>query len=216
MSTTDVEMLGESTPITKTVDLKLEAVVIPVSNVERSKAFYANLGWRLDADFSFDNGFRVVQFTPPGSGTSIQFGANISTAPPGSAQGLYLVVSDIESAREELAARGAQISEVFHPSTPGGQFEPASRDTSHRGEGGAPRELRIVRDPPRPRRQHLATPRDHDAAARPHRRQRDVVRVDRRPRRRDATRIGRPRRARGSDRQGRRELARLVRGLHGR
>ena len=75
MSTTDVEMLGEGTPITKTVDLKLEAVVIPVSNVERSKAFYANLGWRLDADFSFDNGFRVVQFTPPGSGTSIQFGA---------------------------------------------------------------------------------------------------------------------------------------------
>ncbi len=73
MSTTDVEMLGESTPITKTVDLKLEGVVIPVSNVERSKAFYANLSWRLDADF--DNGFRVVQFTPLGSGTSIQFGA---------------------------------------------------------------------------------------------------------------------------------------------
>ena len=126
MSTTDVEMLGESTPITKTVDLKLEAVVIPVSDVERSKAFYAGLGWRLDADFSFDNGFRVVQFTPPGSGASIQFGTNISTAAPGSAQGLYLVVSDIEAAREELAARGAQISEVFHPSAPGGQFEPAS------------------------------------------------------------------------------------------
>ncbi len=99
MSTTDVEMLGEGTPITGTVDLKLEAVVIAVSDVERSKAFYASLGWRLDADFSFDNGFRVVQFTPPGSGASIQFGANISTGPPGSAQGLYLVVSDVESAR---------------------------------------------------------------------------------------------------------------------
>jgi len=108
-----------------TADLKLEAVVIPVSDVDRAKRFYESLGWRLDADFAFDNGFRVVQFTPPGSGCSIQFGTNITSATPGSAQGLYLIVSDIEAAREELAARGAEISEVFHPGTPGAQFQPA-------------------------------------------------------------------------------------------
>ena len=104
------------------VDLKLEAVVIPVSDVDRAKAFYAQLGWRLDADFAFDNGFRVVQFTPPGSGCSVQFGANITSAAPGSAQGLYLIVSDIETARGGLAAGGVDVSEVFHPGTPGAQF----------------------------------------------------------------------------------------------
>ncbi len=129
MTITSVETHGDSETIVNHVDQKLEAVVIPVTDVDRSKAFYASLGWRLDADFSFDNGFRVVQFTPPGSGASVQFGTNISTAAPGSAQGLYLVVSDIESAREGLAARGAQVSEVFYPTAPGGQFEPASRDT---------------------------------------------------------------------------------------
>src|ERR1700684_4212038 len=84
------------------VDMKLEVVVIPVSDVDRAKGFYGSLGWRLDADFRFDNGFRIVQFTPPGSGCSIQFGAKITPAGPGSAQGLYLVVSDIEAARAEL------------------------------------------------------------------------------------------------------------------
>src|SRR6185369_12768887 len=79
-------------------DLKLEVVVIPVADVERAKAFYSGLGWRLDADFAFDNGFRVVQFTPPGSPCSIQFGTNVTSATPGAAQGLYLVVSDIEAA----------------------------------------------------------------------------------------------------------------------
>ena len=112
-----------------TADLKLEAVVIPVSDVDRAKGFYGGLGWRLDADFSFDNGFRVVQFTPPGSGCSVQFGENISTAEPGSAQGLYLIASDVEAAREELASREVEISEVFHPGTPGAQFRPA-------GDGG--------------------------------------------------------------------------------
>ena len=107
-----------------TVDLKLEVVVIPVSDVDRAKEFYGSLGWRLDADFSFDNGFRVVQFTPPGSGCSIQFGTRITSAAPGSAQGLYLIVSDIEAAREALVARGAEVSEVFHAGTPGAQFEP--------------------------------------------------------------------------------------------
>jgi predicted enzyme related to lactoylglutathione lyase len=113
-----------STTEGRTVDLKMEAVVIPVSDVERAKAFYGGLGWRLDADFAFDNGFRVVQFTPPGSPCSVQFGANITSAAPGSAQGLYLVVSDIEAARGDLAARGAEVSEVFHPETPGAQFQP--------------------------------------------------------------------------------------------
>jgi len=108
----------------KNVDLKLEVVVIPVSDVDRAKEFYGNLGWRLDADFSFDNGFRVVQFTPPGSGCSVQFGTNITSAAPGSAQGLYLIVSDIAAARDELVARGVEVSEVFHPEAPGAQFQP--------------------------------------------------------------------------------------------
>jgi catechol 2,3-dioxygenase-like lactoylglutathione lyase family enzyme len=96
------------------VDLKLEVVVIPVSDVDRSKEFYGRLGWRLDADFPFENGFRVVQFTPPGSSGSFQFGAKMTSAAPGSAQGLYLIVSDIEAARNELVAHGAEVSEVFH------------------------------------------------------------------------------------------------------
>lgn len=119
-----------------TVDLKLEVVIIPVSDVDRSKRFYSSLGWRLDADFAFDNGFRVVQFTPPGSGCSIQFGTKITSAPPGSAQDLYLVVADIEAARDELAARGAEISEVFHPVAPGAQFKPLG--ASGRVNGSAP------------------------------------------------------------------------------
>src|SRR5579863_1561322 len=105
-------------------DLKLEVVVIPVSDVHRSKDFYQRLGWRLDADFPFDNGFRVVQFTPPGSGCSVQFGTKMTSAAPGSARGLYLIVSDIQAARAELAARGANVSEVFHAGIPGAQFQP--------------------------------------------------------------------------------------------
>jgi catechol 2,3-dioxygenase-like lactoylglutathione lyase family enzyme len=105
-----------------TQDLLLEAVVIPVADVDRAKDFYAGLGWRLDADFAFDNGFRVVQLTPPGSPCSVQFGSRITSAEPGTAEGLYLVVSDIEAARTELASRGAEVSEVFHPESPGAQF----------------------------------------------------------------------------------------------
>src|SRR5262252_5664908 len=108
------------------VDLRLEVVVLPVSDVDRAKRFYEKLGWRLDADFAFDNGFRVVQFTPPGSACSIQFGAQLTSAAPGSAQSNYLIVSDIAAARAELAARGAAISEVFHPTIPGAQFQPAA------------------------------------------------------------------------------------------
>jgi len=103
-------------------NLLLEAVVIPVADVDRAKAFYVGLGWRLDADFPFGNGFRVVQLTPPGSPCSVQFGTDITTAEPGSAEGLYLVVTDIEAARDQLLARGAQVSEVFHPDSPGAQF----------------------------------------------------------------------------------------------
>jgi catechol 2,3-dioxygenase-like lactoylglutathione lyase family enzyme len=105
------------------IDMKLEAVIIPVSDVDRAREFYGSLGWRLDADFRFDNGFRVVQYTPPGSGAAIQFGSKITTAKAGSADGLYLVVSDIEAARNELAARDVEVSEVFHPGTPGAQFQ---------------------------------------------------------------------------------------------
>src|SRR5580692_3875717 len=107
------------------VDLKFEAVVIPVSDVDRAKEFYKKLGWRLDADFKFDNGFRVVQFTPPGSGCSMQFGTKITSAAPGSMQGTYLIVSDIGAARKELVARGVEVSDVFHAVTPGAQFQPA-------------------------------------------------------------------------------------------
>jgi catechol 2,3-dioxygenase-like lactoylglutathione lyase family enzyme len=118
------------------VDLKLEVVVIPVADVDRAKEFYGALGWRLDADFPFDNGFRVVQYTPPGSGCSLQFGSQMTSAEPGSAQGLYLIVSDIAAARAELVAHGADVSEVFHAGTPGAQFQ--RDDTSGRVDGPAP------------------------------------------------------------------------------
>jgi catechol 2,3-dioxygenase-like lactoylglutathione lyase family enzyme len=122
-------------PSTTMVDLKLEVVVIPVSDVNRAKRFYAGLGWREDADFAFDNGFRVVQFTPPGSACSIQFGTDMTTAAPGSAQNLYLIVSDIQAAHDELAALAAKPSIVFHPETPGAQFH--SNGTGSHAEGPA-------------------------------------------------------------------------------
>ena len=101
------------------VNLKLEVVVIPVADVDRAKRFYGGLGWRLDADFAIGDGFRVVQFTPPGSPCSIHFGTGITSAVPGSVRGLYLVVSDIEAARAELVDRGVDVSEVFHRAGPG-------------------------------------------------------------------------------------------------
>ncbi len=99
---------------TGTGDMKLEVVVIPVSDVDRAKSFYSDLSWRLDADFAAGDDWRVIQFTPPGSGCSVIFGKNVTAAAPGSAQGLYLIVSDIEAARDELLGRGVEISEVFH------------------------------------------------------------------------------------------------------
>ena len=97
-----------------TVDMKFEIVVLPVSDVDRAKEFYAKLGWRLDADYAHENDFRVIQFTPPGSGCSVIFGKNVTAAAPGSSQGLYLIVSDIEAVRAELLRRGVEVSEVFH------------------------------------------------------------------------------------------------------
>jgi catechol 2,3-dioxygenase-like lactoylglutathione lyase family enzyme len=96
------------------VDMKFEIVVIPVSDVSRAKEFYSKLGWRLDADYDNGTDFRIIQFTPPGSGCSVIFGKNVTPAAPGSAQGLYLIVSDIQAARKNLLDRGVQISEVFH------------------------------------------------------------------------------------------------------
>jgi catechol 2,3-dioxygenase-like lactoylglutathione lyase family enzyme len=101
------------------LDMKFEVVVIPVSDVDRAKRFYANLGWRLDADFASGDDFRVIQFTPPGSGASIIFGKNVTKAAPGSAQGLYLAVPDVAAARKELLERGVKVSEIFHA---GGAF----------------------------------------------------------------------------------------------
>jgi catechol 2,3-dioxygenase-like lactoylglutathione lyase family enzyme len=111
----------------ETIDLKLEVVVVPVSNVDRAKAFYAGLGWRLDADFADDQGFRIVQLTPPGSPCSIQFGSKVTSAPPGSATNMYLVVPDVQTARDAIAALGVAVSEVFHERTVGDRFDPDAR-----------------------------------------------------------------------------------------
>jgi catechol 2,3-dioxygenase-like lactoylglutathione lyase family enzyme len=109
-----------------TVDMKLEVVVIPVSDVDRAKRFYGDLGWRLDIDYTAGDDFRVIQFTPPGSGCSIIFGKNVTTAAPGSAKGLHLIVSDIQAARDEVLRRGIEISEPFHDA--GGIFHHASAE----------------------------------------------------------------------------------------
>ena len=125
MSTT--QMTSEqttNTPLAATIDLKLEVVVLPVSDVDRAKRFYQSLGWRLDADFPGAENWRVVQFTPPGSPCSIHFGRGVTTAAPGSFKNLYLVVSDIEAARAELIGRGVEVSEAFHFAGFGGQPVP--------------------------------------------------------------------------------------------
>ena len=123
--------LEPNVPAAAAVDLRLEVVVIPVSDVERAKRFYGGLGWRLDADFVVGDTFRVVQFTPPGSPSSVHFGKGVTSAEPGSAQGLFLVVSDIEAARAELAGRGADVSEIFHRAGPG-QPAVSGRDPERR------------------------------------------------------------------------------------
>jgi catechol 2,3-dioxygenase-like lactoylglutathione lyase family enzyme len=110
----------------KTVDMKLEVVVVPVSDVDRAKQFYSGLGWRLDVDIAKSDQFRVVHFTPPGSHCSILFGKGVTTAAPGSLQGLHLIVSDVVAARDALAARGVDVSEVFHDA--GGLFHHAGEE----------------------------------------------------------------------------------------
>jgi len=197
------------------VDLKLEVVVIPVSDVDGAKKFYGNLGWRLDADFPFDNGFRVVQFTPPGSGCSVQFGTNITSAAPGSAHGLYLIVSDIEAAREELVSRGVAVSEVFHPGTPGAQFQPEAAGGRVRGpapDHGTYRSFATFSDPDG---NGWLLQEVYDPAPRAHRSCRDGVRLGERSGDRASACGGSPRRAREAHRRGRRELARLVRRVYG-
>ena len=119
------------------VDEKLEVIVIPVSDVNHAKEFYGSLGWRLDADRAVGDDFRIVQLTPPGSECSIQFGTGVTSAAPGSVQDLYLVVSDIEAARAELAARGVEVSEVFHEGAPGARFHDDGADS--RVSGPAPK-----------------------------------------------------------------------------
>jgi catechol 2,3-dioxygenase-like lactoylglutathione lyase family enzyme len=113
----------DSAPGDAVVDMRLEVVVIPVSDVDRAKGFYGQLGWRLDADVAPDDEVRLVQFTSPGSGCSIQFGRSLTSAAPGSAQGLYLIVSDVGAARAELVSHGAEVSEVFHERAPGARFQ---------------------------------------------------------------------------------------------
>src|SRR3954462_9719582 len=98
----------------RTPDMKLGGIVIPVSDVDHAKQFYGGLGWRLDADFASGDHWRAIQFTPPGSGASVIFGKNLTPAAPGSAQGLYLIVSDIQAARQELLRRDVKVSETFH------------------------------------------------------------------------------------------------------
>jgi uncharacterized protein GlcG (DUF336 family)/catechol 2,3-dioxygenase-like lactoylglutathione lyase family enzyme len=110
-------------PVTRKTDMKLEVVVIPVADADRAKRFYGDLGWRLDIDYSAGDNYRVIQFTPPGSGCSIMFGNNMSTATPGSAKGLHLIVSDIQATREDLLRRGIAVSEPFHDA--GGLFHHA-------------------------------------------------------------------------------------------
>jgi catechol 2,3-dioxygenase-like lactoylglutathione lyase family enzyme len=116
MSITDVstESAAATSPPPNPGEMRLEAVQVPVSDVDRAKAFYASLGWREDADFDLGEDFRAVQFTPPGSGCSIHFGKGLGTMEPGSVERLELAVHDIEAAREDLISRGVEVSEVFH------------------------------------------------------------------------------------------------------
>ncbi len=128
-------------------ELKLEVVVLPVSDVDRAKEFYGGLGWRLDADVARGEDLRLVQFTPPGSACSIQFGTNIASGAPGSAQSLYLAVPDVEAAREELLAHGVEVSEVFHEGTLGARFHEAGRESGPAPDRGTYGSFATFSDP---------------------------------------------------------------------
>ena len=143
------------------MDMKFEVTVLPVADVERAKAFYQGLGWRLDADISVDENYRIVQFTPPGSPASIQFGKGISTMPPGSVRDLYLVVEDVVAARDELISHGADVSEVWHgPGLDNVEKRMPGRDP----DGSTYRNFATFADPGR---EQLAAAGDHRAAPGP-------------------------------------------------
>ena len=129
MSTDAANRAAAPSPDVQPGEVRLEVVIVPVSDVDRAKRFYQDLGWRLDADIAVGDDFRVVQFTPPGSGCSIQLGTNIASAPPGSAQSMYLIVADLDATRDELLARGVDVSEVFHEGAPGARFHEPGRVT---------------------------------------------------------------------------------------
>jgi catechol 2,3-dioxygenase-like lactoylglutathione lyase family enzyme len=128
MSSVDVSSdSAAGAPPVKAGEFNLEVVVLPVADVDRAKEFYERLGWKVDADVAPEEDFRIVQLTPPGSACSIQFGTNMTPAAPGSVQALYLIVADIEGARDELLARGVQVSDVFHEGSLGDRFHDAGR-----------------------------------------------------------------------------------------
>ena len=149
------------------MDMKLEVVVVPVSDVDRAKQFYKALGWREDADFVADEDFRIVQLTPPGSGGSIQFGVGLTSAPPGSLRGVYLVVDDIDAARAELTQRGAPVSEIFHEARLGARFLPVGAAGREARPGHRAADVRVVPVFRRPGRQRLDRAGDHQSPAGP-------------------------------------------------
>ena len=146
MSGAEAPEAGAADAPVKAGEFKLEAVVIPVSDVDRAKRFYEGLGWRLDADVARGD-FRIVQLTPPGSACSVQFGDSVSAAAPGSAQSLYLAVADLPAAREELAAGGAEVSEIFHEGAPGARFHTEGREPGPGPEGGNYSSFATFEDP---------------------------------------------------------------------
>ena len=133
-----------ASPPVKPGEFRLEVVVVPVSDVDRAKRFYEGLGWRLDAEVAVEDGYRLMQLTPPGSGCSIIFGEGVTSAAPGSAQGLHLAVYDIDAARADLIARGVEVSATFHDAT--GVFHHAG--TEGRLDGPAPGHRTTARSPP--------------------------------------------------------------------
>jgi catechol 2,3-dioxygenase-like lactoylglutathione lyase family enzyme len=135
MSDTQVSGDGVAGSGPATVPLRFEVAVLPVADVDRAKAFYERLGWRLDADFPIDERFRIVQFTPPGSPASIQFGTGTSSQPPGSVKDMYLIVDDLQAAREELIGRGADVSEIWHGRGLGSEGHQPGPDPEHRSYG---------------------------------------------------------------------------------
>src|SRR5215469_14816431 len=169
-------------------DMKLEVALIPVSEVDGAKEFYTRLGWRLDRDIVMGNDFRLVQFTPPGSGCSITFGKGVTAAAPGGLRNT-LIVSDIEAAHKELVARGINASEVFPRLA-------VLRGSTYQRPGPRAPELPLLRHLRRSRRKHVARPGGHASVARSNRSRDDYLCISKRSGKRDAARGSRPRQAR--------------------